>query len=607
MFTGTFLPDDDAKQDIVRLVEWNMRIATKICPWPTTMHRASINSFGYGGANAHAIIESADSFLPHYKQSCRERENADPTVTFLLPFSAATVQSLEARVLDLAGRLQEGQQYGLRDLCYTLADRRSRLSEKGFLLVSGANIRTDVALEKLCTPKQALPRSKFGFVFTGQAAQWPQVGRQLLEKSPTFARTIDRLDSVLRILPEAPPWTIKEALLEPAATSKLGDAGFSQPLCTAVQLRIVNVLHSWNVNPAVVVGHSSGEIAAAYAASLLDEAQAIIIAFYRGYTAVKITSEGSMLAVAMSCCYETKICVACVNSPESVTLSGSAQSIDKITGHLSKQGIFVRKLSTGGRAYHSSLMEEVGAEYERLLSKALNSFTTLEGEEPARVGTDDNELVRFFSSVGRAGDALSSFSRGTTSLLQPCYWRKNLEQPVQFNTAVENLVATGSYHLIEIGPHSALQLPIQQIRAFLGVCGGDLPYHPTLLRGKDADVCMKALAGDLYLLGQSIDLLAVNGIDSSERESGGVTVIHDLPSYNWTYGPLLWKEPRSSVGIRNRERVRHELLGSETVAASRIERSWRNILKTTGVLWLHDHLVNSGSCALEWIYANEWP
>ena len=126
------------------------------------------------------------------------------------------------------------------------------------------------------------------------------MGRRLLDKSPVFAKTIDYLDSVLRALPEAPSWTIKEALLEPAATSKLGDAALSQTFCTAVQLGIINRLYSWNIKPVVVVGYSSGEIAAAYAADLLTEAQAIVIAFYRGYAVSKISYNGNMLAVGMS-------------------------------------------------------------------------------------------------------------------------------------------------------------------------------------------------------------------------------------------------------------------------------------------------------------------
>lgn len=579
-----------------------MKIVTKCTPWPSDLHRASINSFGYGGANAHAILESVDNFLPCYNDTRKARTKSDPTKLYILPFSGSTSQSLEARVHDLAKRFSEGEMYSFGDLCHTLADRRSKLSKKGFLLASEATAKTDFAIEKLSTPKSSIALLDFGFVFSGQGAQWPQMGQELLTRYASFAATIDYVDSVLATLPEAPSWTIKDALFEPAATSKVADAAFSQPLCTAIQLGIVKLLRGWGVKPSVVVGHSSGEIAAAFAAGLLTEAQAIIIAFYRGYTVNKITSDGCMAAVGMNAesadfiieelSLQSQVCVACVNSPKSITVSGASQGVEKLVRHLEAKGIFVRKLSTGGKSYHSFIMKEVGAEYEGLLSKALSILPMsydLSGKSDDR---KDEKPITFFSSVGKGCDALSSFSRGAHHLLKPDYWRENLENPVQFNLAIKNLAATGSYHLIEVGPHSTLQGPIKQIRDFLGVSESFLPYSSTLLRGKDANVCVKNLAGELYLIGHAIDFSAVNDTQPPSGDTSGACVVQDLPSYHWTYGELLWKEPRASVELRHRENVRHELLGSETTAANGIERCWRNILKPAEVPWLDDHRVS---------------
>ena len=579
-----------------------MEIVTKLTSWPCDLHRASINSFGFGGANAHAILESIDSFLPSYNLVRRERAKSDTSNPYILPFSGSTIQSLEARVLDLAKRFSGGEMYDFRDLCHTLANRRSKLSKKGLLLTSEATARTDFAVDKLITAKQTIPLLELGFVFTGQGAQWPQMGRELLEKYASYAATMAYLDSVLAALPEAPSWTIKGALLEPAATSKVGDAAFSQPLCTAIQVGIVKLLHDWGVKPRVVVGHSSGEIGAAFAAGLLTEAQAIVIAFYRGYAVDKITSHGCMMAVGMDAegadniieelSLKDQVCVACVNSPESVTVSGAFESVDILMKRLEAKGTFVRKLSTGGRAYHSFLMKEIGGEYERLVSKALTGLPTPHDVSDDSYESEHGKSVRFFSSVGNGRDALSSFSKRADHLLRPNYWRENLENPVQFNTAIKNLLATGSYHLIEIGPHSALQGPIKQIRTFLGVSENVLPYSPTLVRGKDANICMKSLAGELYLIGHAVDFVVVNAIQLPASDKSGASVIHDLPSYHWSYRQLLWKEPRPSVDLRQREYVRHELLGSETTAANGIERCWRNILKPEEVPWLDDHRVS---------------
>ena len=586
-----------------------MEIVTKLTSWPSDLHRASINSFGYGGANAHAILESIDSFLPGYNEARNKQTKSDPTKVFILPFSGSTPQSLEARVLDLAKCFSEGEMYNFDDLCHTLADRRSKLDKKGFLLASEATARTDFTIEKLITPKATTPLLDFGFVFSGQGAQWPQMGRELLSRYASFAATIEYMDSVLAALPEAPSWTIKDAILEPVATSRVNDAAFSQPLCTAIQLGIVKLLRDWGVKPSVVVGHSSGEIAAAFATGLLTEAQAIIVAFYRGYTVSQITSDGCMAAVGMDAesadniieelSLKSQVCVACVNSPKSVTVSGASQGVNKLMRHLEAKGTFVRNLSTGGKSYHSFLMKEIGAEYERLVSKALTGLPMPLDISDDSDESEDEKPVRFFSSVGKGSDSLSSFSRGTHHFLKPEYWRENLESPVQFNTAIKNIAATGNYHLIEIGPHSALQGPIKQIRTFLGVSENVLPYSSTLLRGKDADVCMKNLAGELYSIGHAVDFSAVNGMQPPSSDKSGASVIHDLPSYHWTYGELLWKEPRASVELRHRENVRHELLGSETTAANGIERCWRNILKPAEVPWLDDHRVSEAKPSLK--------
>ena len=572
-----------------------MRIVTQLTDWPTPLHRASINSFGYGGANAHAILESVDNFLPGYNTSKRTVIPEEPTRLYVLPFSASTIKALESSITNLAQRFIAGESYDFGNLCHTLSDRRTRLSKTGFLLASPTTAKQDFKPENLITPKKDTPRLNFGFIFTGQGAQWPQMGKELLESYILFSNTVDYLDSILQKLPEAPSWRLKDALLEPAATSKVSDAAFSQPLCTVVQIGLVKLLRTWGVEPSVVAGHSSGEIAAAYAAGLLSEAHAIIVAFYRGYVVNKITSKGCMLALGMGpedakalidrLPLREELCVACVNSPESVTISGSLKAVDGVLAELQGSSTFARKLVTGGRAYHSYLMEEVGAEYERLITKAATSIPM------PTSGVDDPSAVRFFSSVGRDSDALACFSRETHHSMRPSYWRANLENPVQFSTAIKNIVGTGQYHLLEIGPHSALQLPIKQIKSFSALPEEDLPYTPTLLRGKDADVCLKSLAGQLFLHGHFVNFLAVNGTDFDGRNNN-VSVVHDLPPYPWSYSQLLWNEPRSSIDLRNRKYPRHELLGSEVPASNGIERCWRNIFKQAEVPWLLDHKVN---------------
>lgn len=365
------------------------------------------------------------------------------------------------------------------------------------------------------------------------------------------------------------------------------DVTRSQPLCTALQVALVQFLDKWGLRPTTVAGHSSGEIAAAYTAGLLTASQAIIIAYYRGYVVGKNTLTGAMAAAGMdhkvaqetinSLSLQDSVVVACVNSPESVTLSGDQTGIETIVQHLQSEGTFVRKLNTGGRAYHSHHMKAIGDEYQRLLEKVLPQYPT-----PKR--TNSNSCM--ISSV-----------TGTTAptKLGPAYWRKNLESPVLFYQAIEQM-ATVDQHIVEIGPHSALQLPIKQIRTALGIEEEKLKYSTALTRGKNAVTCVLSLAGNLFLHGHSIDFAKVNAIDlpSSKMKIDvsalGKTIV-DLPPYQWKYDNTLYYEPRISKEFRNRKHPHHDLLGSQIQGGDGVGITWRNLLKTKDVPWLEDHKV----------------
>ncbi|KAI9368958.1 putative polyketide synthase [Aspergillus egyptiacus] len=569
----------------LKLDEWNMKVVTKLMSWPSSMRRVSINSFGYGGANAHTILEDPKQFLSSIIGIPEAITYGLPSdKMYLLPFSASTTDALESRVIDLGNRVRQGTDYDFVDLTHTLANRRSKLYRRGYVLASPATAQADLALDKLVT--QDIPKLDLAFVFTGQGAQWAEMGRELLEWSPIYRETIDRLDKALRQLPEAPTWSIKAVLMEAAPDSRVGDARFSQPLCTAVQIGLVNVLKSWNVCPRMVAGHSSGEIAAAYAAGLLSEAQAIMIAYYRGHVVGQLKSQGAMVAfggsadeareLIASLSLQDELVVACVNSPESVTVSGSVSGVDLLLETASQAGKFARKLQTGGKAYHSYMMQEVGAEYDRLIEEA---WPTL----PFNPYDSD---VQFFSSVGVDGP--NFYNRQTSRTLPLGYWRQNLENPVQFTAALTRVLEHGKCHIIEIGPHSALQLPIKHIRTSLQRSLDDVPYSPTLVRGKDSDHCMKTLAGELYLRGHDIDIMAVNDVASIAAR-----VIPDLPPYRWSYSQLLWRESRLSSDLRTRKYPRHELLGSEMAAGNGIDRVWKNTVRLNEVPWLGDHKLES--------------
>lgn len=626
------------------LKERNLKIATEVEQWPRALRRASVNSFGYGGANGHLVLESVDSYLSqdqglgsltgtisngvkthgnaidtnrnhangngihvngNGRHIIRDRVNSigsSPNEQqtqqrcFLLPVSASSSHSLEAlvqQVSEAATRCNDASQ--LESLALTLCNGRDHLRSRSYVVAELDNASAEVTV----TPKAAAASGAateplpFAFVFTGQGAQCAGMAKELLSQSSDFRNSIRGLDKVLRALPApyAPSWTLEQTLMDEPEISRINEVTRSQPICTAVQVGLVDLLRTWGIKPSSTVGHSSGEIAAAYAAGLLSASQAILVAYFRGYAVAQMQSKGQMLAAGLSPDaakaliegqgLQSHVRVACVNSPESITLSGNVDAVESLLVELQNQHKFVRKLETDGRAYHSYMMQEIGQLYEDLLTPVLKD------NEGAGISKQDH--IRMFSSVGYSPDELEIIDSPAT--VGARYWRRNLEQPVQFSSAVSALASQGQgkkgkpSQLIEIGPHSALKGPIQQIRKSIGRDEKTLPYLSTLIRNENADFCMKTLAGSLFVRGYEVAWDRI----SSTRSSATKARI-DLPRYPWDYlGGVLWNEPRPSVEMRNRKYMRHELLGTAALAGNGIDFAWRNVLKPNEMPWIQDH------------------
>ena len=506
--------------------------------------------------------------------------------TFLIPLSANTLTALETQASDLvAANLDH---VNVVDLAHTLSTRRSRLAKRGYSLVGHKTLKDD--LHPDCFRVNAsgsyspLP---IAFVFTGQGAQWPQMGKQLIEEFPSFRSSIYELDAALQKLPERPSWTLQQAILEPAQSSRISHVTQSQPVCTAVQVALIQLLARWGIRPeGGVIGHSSGEIAAAYAAGLLTPEQAIIVAYYRGYVVGKSNNptRGAMMAAGLSketadleiqsMGLEASIRVACVNSPESVTISGDESGIDALQAELKGRGLFARKLNTDGRAYHSHHMSLIGREYQDLLERTFKGL-------PA---TGNLPTTRWVSSV---------YGEEVTGKILPSYWRKNLESPVLFSDALEGLLKDSKLHLVEVGPHSALQLPIKQTRIKLNLSEDDVHYSSALLREKDSTHCVLNLMGDLFLHGHDISFAKVNYVETSlpgtKSPHAQGKFVKDLPPYPWHYDSVLWSEGRQSRELRNRTHGYHDLLGTQTIGGDGHTTTWRNIVRVKDIPWVEGH------------------
>ncbi len=541
-------------------------------------------------------MESADSFLLQpqtykYHSPQKEFKVRSPRGTFnrnrpfLLPFSAHDKPTLK-RNIEAHGAV--ASRYNLLDLSYTLANRRTHFASRGIVVASYANIETvfETNLQEfIFAEKKKTPT--VGFVFTGQGAQWARMGVELMTYYPSFLWSIRQLDKALEDLEDSPDWTLEDALTEDPQSSRVNEAEFSQPLCTAIQVALVQLLGLWGITPTVTCGHSSGEIAAAFSAGLISASEAIILGYYRGKVVRDINTNGAMLAVGLGaeavCPYLEKVkgdvVVACHNSPSGVTLSGNAVALETIEKALSADNVFVRFVKTNGKAYHSHHMQPAAAKYEALVRRAKMNMVL---ESPLSV------KAKMVSTVTN-----SIVPKET--VLDETYWSANLLSPVLFNQVVRTIGTSPEFAnvdmLIEVGPHSALSGPIRQIKTVFNF--EKLQYLPTLIRGTDSASSLLKLAGELFLRDFPLDMERVTMLENPSHsgkissEKGSLVV--DLPTYQWNINKKFWAEARQSREHRAPKFPRHDLLGSLMFGGSLAQPTWRNVLRIRDLPWLKDH------------------
>ncbi|KAK1149552.1 Type I Iterative Polyketide synthase (PKS) [Aspergillus melleus] len=420
-------------------------------------------------------------------------------------------------------------------------------------------------------------------VFTGQGAQWPTMGRELISRSQTFSAAIDRLDDTLSQLPDPPGWTLRQELQADKHESRCNEAAYSQPLCTAIQIALVNLLRSIDIEFSVVVGHSSGEIAAAYAAGCLTAEAGIIIAYYRGIYSKRTDSELepalAMMAVGVSFSEARKICnrpdylnrifPAASNAPFSTTISGEKAVLQSALEEFKEREIFARMLHVD-RAYHSPFMESCAQPYLDALHQCDIKYT------------DAQPRCTWISSV-HGFEMDSSSDRVDNN-----YWIQNLLQPVLFSNALEQAMKDhGPFDAgIEVGPHTALAGPTSQ--NLKGMKQTPIPYYGTLKRGENDILAIGTCVGNLWTtLGSfAVSLRKFQTVINSSP-FGSLHVLKDLPTHPWNHEEVYWKETRLSKEYRGRQQP-HELLGP-CIEKSEQQIRWRNVLHPQEISWLQDH------------------
>ncbi|KAK2806488.1 Type I Iterative PKS [Emmonsiellopsis sp. PD_5] len=632
--------------------EWNIDFPTECIPWPDSgVRRASVNCFGFGGTNAHCILEDAYHFLKdnelegihttrpsvptkhqisellatfqkhsqignqvngltngdvnghvngevngHVNGVNGEMEEAGSAIPRLFVLSAFDKEGVKRVASDLRQYLApslslpfNAAEELLNNLAYTLSERRSRFQWESHILASSIS-----ELDEKLSVASALPKPtstggplRIGFVFTGQGAQYPGMAKPLMIY-PVFRKSVEDAAAYMRKL--GSPTSMLDELVNEQDEGKIHTPAISQPGCTVLQVALVDLLASWNVYPSSVVGHSSGEIAAAYCAGKISREAAWAASYYRGYVLSKPSStKGAMMAVGLEqeqlqpymdkihATHQGELVIACYNGPRNHTISGDEAMVDALKQLLDADEVFARKLKVQD-AYHSALMRPFAPEYLELMG-------ALPAEKTPRDG------CRMFSSV--TGKEVEGDKLGAS------YWTDNMVSPVRFQGALSSLLLQSSEtdgkvgidEIIELGPHSTLQSVIKET-----ITASDLPAIPyaSLLSRHDPSVgvILKAVGG---LRAKKYPVNVYEANHNRIGQEGRPRLLVNLPPYAFNHTEQGYYESRLSRNLRFRKFPRHQLFGSPVEDWDRQNRRWRHFLRSTENPWLSDHVVTGRS------------
>ncbi|PGH17805.1 hypothetical protein AJ79_00946 [Helicocarpus griseus UAMH5409] len=578
--------------------KWNIKFPAECISWPKPgQRRISVNSFGFGGTNAHCILDDAYHFLEGRGLSGIHRTrisvptkaeinhlvaalkkvydndspdlstNGAPQLTngeavnetngdtvngingangeivnganshhgntevtrtprqfILSAFDKDGVKRVASDLKDYLGTrrslpLDNEDEY-LADLAYTLSQRKSDSRWKGYVVADSLSELEEnlSAVKSRSKPTNTDRPPRIGFVFTGQGAQYYGMGKQFLIYH-TFRKSLEEAEAYMKTL--GSPWSLIDELLRDSENSNIHTPAIAHPASTAIQIALVELLASWNIYPSRVVGHSSGEIAAAYCSGRISRESAWGVAYYRGYVSAKQQSvKGSMIAVGLEqemreymdkvhANHKGELVVACFNSPRNNTVWGDEAMINALKELLNAENIFARKLKVQN-AYHSAHMRSLAQK-----SQDIQMFSTITGKR-----NGDPELT-------------------------PSYWADNMVSPVRFTDGLRSMIFQPNEteldpsqfnnawidEIIEVGPHSALQSAIKQTIAATA-SAPPVSYTALLNRSDPSIRTMLDTVGILSGKAAPINIYEVNHGFGGQEQTPQLSV--NLPPYALT-------------------------------------------------------------------------
>ncbi len=436
-------------------IDWSagtVRLLTEPVPWPVTDHprTAAVSSFGISGTNAHVILQQA----PHADGQPADTQHG---VEFGLPLwavSARTPAALCAQADRLHEHLVGHPGLDLTDVAYSLGATRTHHPYRAVITGSvAATDQRDAFLDALhalrtgeahpqLTGHHHLPHlgGKTVFVLPGQGAQYPGMGRNLLDHNRIFADIVEDCDEALRPFTG---WSVREVLREDPAAPSLDRVDVIQPVLFTMMVSLAEVLSYYGIEPDAVIGHSQGEIAAAYIAGVLSLPEAAKVVARRSQALSALRGTGGMASVLLAADelqprlqpWGDALSIAAVNGPSHTIISGDPTALEQFTAACDRDGLHIRTIAVD-YASHSAQVEAVR---ENLLAE-------LADLKPAHA------RIPLYSTVG---EAVSAEPLDTTTM-DADYWYRNLREPVRFYDRVVERLAAGEHTFVELSPHPVL-------------------------------------------------------------------------------------------------------------------------------------------------------